>query len=46
MGKTLHNKIHLGRSSWLDSRRVQLVLALGLLMGTTVAWAALHGGLR
>ncbi len=46
MGKTLHNKIHLGRSSWLDSRRLQAALTLGVLTGIAVIWAALHGGWR
>jgi hypothetical protein len=43
MGKSLHNRIYLGRSSVLGERRWQLVLALGLLVGTAVALAALRG---
>lgn len=42
MGTTLHNKIHLGRSSWLDSRSAQLALAFGALAGVALIWAALH----
>jgi hypothetical protein len=36
MGNTLHNKIHLGRSSRFSSRRVQLGLALAA--GAAVAF--------
>ncbi|MGZ5202373.1 MAG: hypothetical protein ACXWC4_21645 [Telluria sp.] len=43
MGNSLHNKIHLGRSSWLDSRGAQLALAFGMLAGVALAWAAVHG---
>ena len=42
MGTTLYNKIHLGRASWLGSRRVQAALALGTLAGAGLLWAALR----
>jgi hypothetical protein len=42
MGKTLHNKIPLGRSSWLDSRGAQLALAFGMLAGVALAWVAVR----
>lgn len=42
MGTTLHNKIYLGRTSWLGSRRTQTALALGTLVGTGLVWIALR----
>jgi hypothetical protein len=42
MGSTLYNKIHLGRSSLLASRRMQAVLALGALAGVGLVWAAVR----
>jgi hypothetical protein len=42
MGKTLHNKIQLGRSSLMDSRRWQLAMALGVLAGFALTWVALR----
>lgn len=42
MGSTLYNKIYLGRSSLLGSRRMQAVLALGALAGAGLVWAALR----
>jgi hypothetical protein len=42
MGSTLYNKIYLGRSSLLASRRMQAVLALGALTGVGLVWAALR----
>ena len=42
MGSTLYNKIHLGRSSLLGSRRMQAVLALGALAGVGLVWAAVR----
>ena len=42
MGSTLHNKIYLGRSSRLASRRVRAALALGALAGAGLAWVALR----
>ena len=42
MGNSLHNKIHLGRTAWLDSRGVQLALAFGMLAGMALAWAVVH----
>lgn len=43
MGNSLHNKIYLGRSSVLSSRRLQVALGFGLLAGAALAWAALRG---
>jgi hypothetical protein len=42
MGTTLHNKIYLGRSSLLASRRLQAALVLGAL-GALAALSALLG---
>ncbi|MGZ3286284.1 MAG: hypothetical protein ACXU9A_26815 [Xanthobacteraceae bacterium] len=42
MGSTLHNKIYLGRGSLLASRRRQAALALGVLAGVGLVWAALR----
>lgn len=42
MGKTLHNKIYLGRSSLMDSRGRQLALGFGVLVGIAAAWALVH----
>ena len=45
MGSTLHNKIYLGRSSLLASRRMQAALALGALgalAGVGLVWAAMR----
>jgi hypothetical protein len=45
MGTTLHNKIYLGRSSLLASRRMQAALALGTLAALSclgLVWAALR----
>jgi hypothetical protein len=42
MGSTLYNKIHLGRSSLLGSRRMQAALALGALAGVGLVWAAVR----
>jgi hypothetical protein len=43
MGNSLHNKIYLGRSSVLSSRRWQAALGFGLLAGAALAWATLRG---
>lgn len=42
MGSTLHNRIYLGRSSRLASRRMRIALALGALAGAVLLWAALR----
>jgi hypothetical protein len=42
MGNSLHNKIYLGRSSVLGSRRWQVALAFGLATGVALALAALR----
>jgi hypothetical protein len=38
MGKTLHNKIQLGRSSVLNSKRFQTAMLLAAVIGISVAW--------
>lgn len=40
MGNSLHNKIYLGRR--VAARRVQLVMALGLLASSAVFWLTRH----
>lgn len=42
MGNSLHNKIPLGRTTVLDSRRVQVALACGACFGVALAWLAIH----
>lgn len=42
MGKTLHNKIYLGRPSLMDSRGFQLALGFGVLAGIALAGALVH----
>jgi hypothetical protein len=42
MGTTLYNKIYLGRNPWMDSRRMQAAVALGVLAGAGLVWAALR----
>lgn len=39
MGKTLHNKIYLGRSSLMESRGWQLALGFGVLAAIALSWA-------
>jgi len=39
MGSTLYNRIYLGRSSLLGSRRMRAALALGALTGAGLVWA-------
>jgi hypothetical protein len=43
MGNSLHNKIYLGRSTVLSSRRWQMMLGFGALASAALAWAALRG---
>ncbi|MET0858418.1 MAG: hypothetical protein ABWY27_16840 [Telluria sp.] len=43
MGNSLHNKIYLGRSSLLASRRLRTALTIGALVLLGVAWMALRG---
>jgi len=38
MSSTLHNKIYLGRSSLIGSRRFQAAVALGALAGVGLVW--------
>lgn len=42
MGKTLHNKIHLGRTSVLSSRRFQAALAVAAFLSIGLLWLALR----
>jgi hypothetical protein len=42
MGSSLHNKIPLGRSTVLDSRRVQVALVFVACLGIALAWLALR----
>ena len=42
MGTTMYNKIYLGRNPLLDSRRMQAALALGVLAGAGLVWAAVR----
>lgn len=39
---SLHNKIYLGRTSVLGSKRVQLMLAAGVCASIALAWFVLH----
>ena len=41
MGNSLHNKIQLGRSSPLATRKSQAVLAFSLGIGIALSWLAL-----
>jgi len=42
MGKTLHNKIHLGRRMDLHSRSAQALLCVGAVAGMALAWLVLR----
>ena len=42
MGNSLHNKIYLGRTSVLATRRGRAALAMGALAGVALVWVALH----
>ena len=42
MGTTLYNRIYLGRSPLLVSRRMQAALALGVLAGAGLVWATVR----
>ena len=42
MGNSLHNKIPLGRSAVLDSRRVQAALVFGACVGIALVWFAIR----
>jgi hypothetical protein len=41
MGNSLHNKIYLGRTSVLDSRRGRALMVAGALAAAVVLWVAL-----
>jgi hypothetical protein len=43
MGNSLHNKIYLGRTSGMGSRRMQALLAVSVLVSIGLAWMALRG---
>ena len=43
MGNSLHNKIYLGRTSALGSRRMQALMAVGAMLGIGLAWMAFRG---
>ena len=42
MGNSLHNKIHLGRTSVLESARWRAALVFGACLGIGLAWLALR----
>ena len=42
MGTTLYNKIPLGRSSMLSSKRMQAALLVAVFMSIGLAWMALR----
>lgn len=42
MGTTLYNKIHLGRTSILSSRRFQAALVVGAFISIGLVWMALR----
>ena len=44
MGKTLHNKIYLGRSTSavLNNKRVQVAIGMAVAAGAALAWLALR----
>lgn len=42
MGNSLHNKIHLGRTSYLASRRVRVLLAVTAAVSIGLAWLAVR----
>lgn len=42
MGRTLHNKIYLGRTPLLNSKRVQGALALGACVTIALVWLAIR----
>jgi hypothetical protein len=42
MGNSLHNKIYLGRTSVLATRRGRAALAVGTLAGAALVWMALR----
>jgi hypothetical protein len=43
MGSSLHNKIYLGRTRVLDSRRLRTFLTVGTLVVLGAAWMAIRG---
>ena len=42
MGKTLHNKIQLGRTSVLNSKRFQTAMLLAAVIAISAAWLVLR----
>lgn len=43
MSNSLHNKIHLGRQSFLGTRWLQRVLLVSAIVGVAGAWLVLGG---
>lgn len=43
MGNSLHNKIYLGRTSVLGSRRMRAVLTVSAVLGLGLLWMAIRG---
>lgn len=41
MGNSLHDKIYLGRTSVLDSRRIQAALVVGAFVSIGLVWLAI-----
>lgn len=42
MGNSLHNKIHLGRTSVLSSKRMQAALVVGAFVTMGLLWMAIR----
>ena len=42
MGNSLHNKIYLGRSAWMDSKALQAAMVAGAMASVALAWVALR----
>lgn len=42
MGNSLHNKIYLGRTSVLASRRIQAAMVIGAFVSIGLVWAAIR----
>ena len=42
MGNSLHNKIYLGRSSMLASKRIQALLVIASFAGIGLLWCAVR----
>ena len=42
MGNSLHNKIHLGRTSVLSSKRLQAAVAIGVFASIGLVWIVIR----